>query len=69
MSVDSTFGFLEQIDLAKKTISSWPDWMQRSAVTASASFPHKGESQHRNLEQIGRSSGKDLTPKEKVTKG
>ena len=40
MSQSSTKNnFLEQFDEAKVHVKTWPDWMQSSARTASASFP------------------------------
>jgi hypothetical protein len=32
-------GFIQQIEASKKSVQSWPAWMQNSATTATASLP------------------------------
>ena len=32
-------GFIQQIEASKKSVQSWPAWMQSSATTATASLP------------------------------
>jgi hypothetical protein len=37
-------GFIQQIEASKKSVQSWPAWMQSSATTATASLPRASSS-------------------------
>jgi hypothetical protein len=37
-------GFIQQIEASRKSVQSWPAWMQSSATTATASLPRASTS-------------------------